>query len=597
MSRLKYIVKNLHPYILNKLLKEQEEIEPIGGPTKSPNEFAYFDFKSWAYEVGTKELFREKKFKVGDIAYTLEEATEMGAGQMFDVLTQIWTLWTKETDNDQFGRIKGEDTQEFGKALYNMMKKDGKGFFFKGDERGAKVGDDAEYLKQTYGVEMNEKKIGFKRGPEYSEETEDLLNDFAKSTEMINKELAKKVVSSDDPKVQEILNLLDDNLDPEFIEDLEKVYNLIQELPDKSTEPSKIGFRNESKEKLKESLRNWFKKEDWVRIDTQGNITGKCGTMKKGKATTRCLPRAKANRLSKKERAATARKKAKGSRKGKQFVKNTKKAKVKLKKEITMENKDLLKKIKKAIEKTLSKEGGASGLKPLKKAVAKKDKPKGFELDRTLDKMKNVKQHRDGDYILTPLEEIKEGIFEIVTEELCKKGKAYIAKRKRAGEKSSAYLSGRAVKVCKGQMKGEAMDPVGKEDDDINNDGKVDKTDDYLLNRRKAISKNIEEYDVVNEEDIKNFTEFMRENYLNTVEEAEYKGRKVKLGKPMRGDVKKFKVYVKNPKGNVVKVNFGQKGMNIKKNNPKRRKAFRARHNCDNPGPRHKARYWSCRKW
>ena len=79
--------------------------------------------------------------------------------------------------------------------------------------------------------------------------------------------------------------------------------------------------------------------------------------------------------------------------------------------------------------------------------------------------------------------------------------------------------------------------------------------------------------------------------------EAEYQGRKVKLGKPMAGDVKKFKVYVKNPKGNVVKVNFGQKGVKIKKSNPKRRKSFRARHNCDNPGPRHKARYWSCRKW
>ena len=607
MSNLKNTYFNLDNFVLNKLIKEQEEIEPIGGETKAPNEFAYYDFKSWAYEVGRKELFREKKFKVGNIEYTLEEATEMGAGIMFSVLSQIWTLWTEETDNDQFGRIKDDNVNDFGKALYNMMKKDN--FFFSKEERGAKVGmdqQDADYLKQTYGVEMNEKKIGFNRGPEYSEETEDLLNDFAKSTEMISKELEKKVVDSDDPKVQEILNLLDDNLDPEFIEDLETIYELIQELPDKSTEPSKIGFREtvdelyidkNFKDVVRESLRNWFKKEDWVRIDTQGNITGKCGTMKKGKATTRCLPRAKANRLSKKERAKTARKKARGSRKGKQFVKNTKKAKVKLKKEITMENKDLLKKIKKAIEKTLSKEGGASGLKPLKKAVAKKDKPKGFELDRTLDKMKNVKQHRDGDYILTPLEEIKEGIFEIVTEELCKKGKAYIAKRKRAGEKSSAYLSGRAVKVCKGQMKGEAMDPVGKEDDDINNDGKVDKTDDYLLNRRKAISKNIEEYDVVNEEDIKNFTEFMRENYLNTLEEAEYKGRKVKLGKPMRGDVKKFKVYVKNPKGNVVKVNFGQKGMNIKKNNPKRRKAFRARHNCDNPGPRHKARYWSCRKW
>ena len=79
--------------------------------------------------------------------------------------------------------------------------------------------------------------------------------------------------------------------------------------------------------------------------------------------------------------------------------------------------------------------------------------------------------------------------------------------------------------------------------------------------------------------------------------EAEYQGRSVKLGKPMRGDVKKFKVYVKNPEGNVEKVNFGQKGMSIKKNNPERRRSFRARHNCDNPGPRHKPRYWSCRKW
>ena len=139
-------------------LNEQEEIEPIGGETKTPNEFAYFDFKSWAYEFGTKELFRETKFKgpKGDIEYTLEEATEMGAGIMFFVLTQIWTLWTKETDNDQFGRIKDENINDFGKALYKMMKEDGKGFFFKGDERGAKVGDDAEYLKQRYGVEMNE---------------------------------------------------------------------------------------------------------------------------------------------------------------------------------------------------------------------------------------------------------------------------------------------------------------------------------------------------------------------------------------------------------------------------------------------------------
>ena len=89
------------------------------------------------------------------------------------------------------------------------------------------------------------------------------------------------------------------------------------------------------------------------------------------------------------------------------------------------------------------------------------------------------------------------------------------------------------------------------------------------------------------------------------MDEAEYRGRKVKLGKPMAGDVKKFKVYVKDPKtGNVKKVNFGHggssvkgKSMRIRKNNPKARRSFRARHNCDNPGPRTKARYWSCRKW
>jgi hypothetical protein len=79
--------------------------------------------------------------------------------------------------------------------------------------------------------------------------------------------------------------------------------------------------------------------------------------------------------------------------------------------------------------------------------------------------------------------------------------------------------------------------------------------------------------------------------------EAEYRGRKVQLGKRMQGDVKKFKVYVKGPKGNVVKVNFGDPNMRIKKSNPKRRKSFRARHRCDNPGPRWKARYWSCRAW
>jgi len=79
-------------------------------------------------------------------------------------------------------------------------------------------------------------------------------------------------------------------------------------------------------EVIQESLRDWFKKENWVRINTQGNITGPCGTMKKGKATTRCLPKKKAQSLTKAERKATVAKKVRGSKKGKQFVRNTKKA-------------------------------------------------------------------------------------------------------------------------------------------------------------------------------------------------------------------------------------------------------------------------------
>ena len=86
------------------------------------------------------------------------------------------------------------------------------------------------------------------------------------------------------------------------------------------------------KEYIRENLRNWFKKEKWKRIDSQGNIAGDCGTMKKGKPTQRCLPLAKARSLTKKQRAATARKKVAGSKRGKQFVKNTPKAKVSFKK-------------------------------------------------------------------------------------------------------------------------------------------------------------------------------------------------------------------------------------------------------------------------
>lgn len=83
------------------------------------------------------------------------------------------------------------------------------------------------------------------------------------------------------------------------------------------------------------------------------------------------------------------------------------------------------------------------------------------------------------------------------------------------------------------------------------------------------------------------------------LKDAEYQGKKVNLGKPIRGGSKKFYVYVKDPKTkNIKKVSFGDTtGLSIKRDDPKRRKSFRARHNCSNPGPRTKARYWSCRMW
>jgi len=123
---------------------------------------------------------------------------------------------------------------------------------------------------------------------------------------------------------------------------------------------------------------------------------------------------------------------------------------------------------------------------------------------------------------------------------------------------------------------------------------------------KEDIDDDVDEYDVDSEyeDELNDFISFLKtkmkekDAYNESLNEAEYQGKSVKLGKPMQGDVKKFKVYVQNPAGKVIKVNFGQKGMVIKKNNPERRKSFRARMHCDtNPGPRTKANYWSCRKW
>ena len=102
------------------------------------------------------------------------------------------------------------------------------------------------------------------------------------------------------------------------------------------------------------------------------------------------------------------------------------------------------------------------------------------------------------------------------------------------------------------------------------------------------------------EDKIDNFCE-NNDLYSNLkIEEATYQGKKVKLNDPIRTSEnpnKKFKVYTKGPNGNIVVVRFGDPNMSIKRDDPNRRKSFRARHNCDNPGPKYKARYWSCFQW
>jgi len=394
------------------------------------------------------------------------------------------------------------------------------------------------------------------------------------------------------------------------------------------------GLMEEDDLDMHESLRDWFEKEDWVRIDTAGNITGPCGTMKKGNATTRCLPRAKANSLTKAERAATSKKKAASD---KQFVPNTKKAKVKIneiqdtKYPYTIYKGDVSKletdgdgishftRDKDAADYyTTSREqqGVSKGNKTFEGNIITKNplivdanKPSPIELK---DKDGNIFGiFGQGDYV----QKVKDAGYDAII--LNRKfgtpldgWEIVTFDRKQIVPKQEQSLPTQEVKAedptiecekCGWRWKVSQSDPS-----DLYICHKCNFDNSYRYND------NLDEYDVENEQDVKEFVQFMREYQHQLSEadcdcllEAKYQGRTVPLGKPMQGDSKKFKVYVKNPKtGKVVKVNFGFGGtsakgkrMSIKKNNPVRRKAFRARHNCDNPGPRTKARYWSCRKW
>ena len=352
------------------------------------------------------------------------------------------------------------------------------------------------------------------------------------------------------------------------------------------------GLMEEDDLDMHESLLDWFEKEDWVRIDTQGNITGPCGTMKKGQATTRCLPRAKANSLSKEERAATARKKAAADRIGDRVVPNTDKAKVRLEAINPLGWEPIIKAENEEIERTADDLG-------LPYDVVYNSLVNGDEVTLT-DEMWSRLENTDSYDIDSEEEAIK------LAQYYGKDYKSILSAEKTPPalilqySPNKYYLIGGNTRLMFARAKGINPQVIL---------GTIEPLNKYAYQDVNDIGADLtEEYDVESEEDYEGFIMFMKEYARQLTEskltEAEYHGRKVQLGKIMQGDIKKFKVYVKNGKGKVVKVNFGFGGksakgkrMVIKAKNPKRRAAYRARHNCDNPGPRWKANYWSCKKW
>jgi hypothetical protein len=327
---------------------------------------------------------------------------------------------------------------------------------------------------------------------------------------------------------------------------------------------------------MNEDLNKWFK-EKWVNIGKK--VDGKhppCGTSGEKKGYAKCVPAAKAAGMSKKEKeSATRRKRAaqNDAGRGGKDSKGQGKTPIYVSTKSKNENMNIEEKLNLFLEKNCPTD-------PTKWSASKSAAKSKFDVYPSAYAngwaAKNYKS--------------KGGGWKTCNESL--------------GELNALHECWDGYKEVGGKMKNGKMVPncvPVKENDETM---KLINLMPNGLNHTNEQMDEVDEYDVENGDDMKEFVQFMKEytQYLaeancNCVYEAEYQGRKVQLGKPMAGDVKKFKVYVKNDSGNVVKVNFGQKGVKIKKNNPDRRKSFRARHNCDTPGPRWKARYWSCRKW
>ena len=312
------------------------------------------------------------------------------------------------------------------------------------------------------------------------------------------------------------------------------------------------------------NLRDWFKGGGWVQVG--GKYDGKpCAKQPGQKTKPYCRDPDDRSKMSKKEKEKRARKKRKEdpnpNRRGK--AKNVKQGKKKKSEAMEMSTEEIRKIILEELQQVIDERSRKK-----RKAARKRRKAKSTKKDACYRKVKSR-------YKVWP----------------------------------SAYASGALVKCRKVGAKN--WGNKSKKNESLNEEiiSEEEMTDAEIKQLRKITGqlKNSAKMHKDQAEDI--------EGMINEeqIEEAVYAGKTVKLNKPMRGDVKKFKVYVnsgkKDAKGRIKakKVNFGhggtsakrkgEKTMKIRKSNPKARKNFRARHNCDNPGPKTKARYWSCKKW
>ena len=293
------------------------------------------------------------------------------------------------------------------------------------------------------------------------------------------------------------------------------------------------------------------------------------------------------------------------------------------------------------IRQALHDEGGAAGIEGLVKKI-------GASEDDIIDAIKgmeDVGHHHYGDYILDDADQINVMREDEIEEDLRKwfgrKGEpgskkgwvdcnapkykdgkkvGYKSCGRGSGEKRSKYPACRpTAAACKSKGKGKKWGKKAAKKESLDMKVTKEELDQIIFEKTREVYYETFIFpqlaDALFEDGTSVDTKWLHElldeascDCPHLVYEAEYQGRKVPLNKPTRGDVKKFKVYVKDPKtGNVKKVNFGhggssakskgEKTMKIRKSNPKARKSFRARHNCDNPGPKTKARYWSCKKW